>query len=225
MREEGSAPPLSEIIEGRNHERIDDNVNVTLICVRRNHLWSDSVSQFSKPSFDPTKSIRVIFHGEEGVDGGGPRKEYFRLLCRAIRDESGLFLSKDRIVNFTTGVVHFIQKRFHLAGVMIATSILHGGPAFPFFPKVIFDYMTCGKVSMACAVSDVANPDVEAIIKEVLTTSMRRLLLHVLVPCITDLRSPNSHPHRNECLLAIGLSVSDYPFNAHSNTLYTCIAS
>ena len=190
MREEGSAPPLSEIIEGHIHERIDDNVNATLICVRRNHLWSDSVSQFSKPSFDPTKSIRVIFHGEEGVDGGGPRKEYFRLLCRAIRDESGLFLSKDRIVNFTTSVVHFIQKRFRLAGVMIATSILHGGPAFPFFPKVIFDYMTSGKVSMACTVSDVANPDVEAIIKEVLITSMRRFLLHVLVPCITDLRSP-----------------------------------
>ena len=200
MREEGSAPPLSEIIEGHIHERIDDNVNVTLICVRRNHLWSDSVSQFSKPSFDPTKSIRVIFHGEEGVDGGGPRKEYFRLLYRAIRDESGLFLSKDRIVNFTTSVVHFIQKRFRLAGVMIATSILHGGPAFPFFPKVIFDYMTSGKVSMACTVSDVANPDVEAIIKEVLITSMRRFLLHVLVPCITDLRSPNSHPHRKECL-------------------------
>ena len=173
MREEGSAPPLSEIIEGHIHELIDDNVNVILICVRRNHLWSDSVSQFSKPSFDPTKSIRVIVHGEEGVDGG-----YFRLLCRAIRDESGLFLSKDRIVNFTTSVVHFIQKRFCLAGVMIATSILHGGPAFPFFPKVIFDYMTSGKVSLACTVSDVANPDVEAIIKEVLTTSLRRSLLY-----------------------------------------------
>ena len=141
--------------------------DVTLICIRRNHLWSNSLSQFSKPSFDPTKSIRVIFSGEEGVDGSGPRKEYFRLLCMAIRDESGFFFSKGRIVNFNTSVVNYVQRRFYLAGIMIATSILHGGTPLPFFPKVLYNYIASGHMSMSCTVSDVANPEVVAILEEV----------------------------------------------------------
>lgn len=165
--QEDTAIPLSEIIANHATAVLNNTDDVSLICIRRNYLWSDSISQFSKPSFDPTKSIRVIFNGEEGVDGGGPRKEYFRLLCLAIRDESGLFFSKGRMVNFTTSVVHYIQRRFYLVGVMIATSILHGGTAFPFFPRVLFDYIASGRMSMACTVNDIVNPDIEAVIEEV----------------------------------------------------------
>ena len=166
-RWEDSAIPLSEIITSRTTALVNIADDVTLICIRRNHLWSDSLSHFSKPSFDPTKSIRVIFSGEEDVDGGGPRKEYFRLLCMAIRDESGLFFSNGRIVNFNTSVVHHIQRRFYLAGVMIATSILHGGTPFLFFPKALYNYIARGHMSVTCTVSDVANPDVVAIVEEV----------------------------------------------------------
>ena len=38
-------------------------------------MWSDSVAQFTKCSFNPTVPVRVIFHGEEAVDGGGPCRE------------------------------------------------------------------------------------------------------------------------------------------------------
>lgn len=71
------------------------------------------------------------------MDGGGPRKEYFRLLCRSIREESGAFFNHKNVVNFRPNVSLFHDRRFYLIGVMLATSILHGGPAFPFFPKVI----------------------------------------------------------------------------------------
>lgn len=164
--QEDTAIPLSEIIPNHATAVLNNSDDVSLICVRRNHIWSDSISQFSKPSFDPTKSIRVIFNGEEGV-GGGPRMEYFWLLCIAIRDESGLLFSKGRMVNFTNSVVHYIQRWFYLVGVIIATSILHGEAAFPFFQRVLFDYFASGHMSMACTVNDVVNPDIEAIIEEV----------------------------------------------------------
>lgn len=131
--------PLSQIIE--------------LICVRRNQLWADSVVQFLKQLFDPRKSIRIIFHGEEAVDGGGPRKEYFRLLCKSIREESGAFFNHQNVVNFRPNVSLFHDRRF---GVMLATSILHGGP---FFPKVIYDYIAREQMAVTSTLADVANPE------------------------------------------------------------------
>ena len=157
---ENTEQPLSQII--RHHkDRVlfGDKEEVSLICVRRNHLWADSVVQFLKKSFDPRKSIRIIFHGEEAVDGGGPRKEYFRLLCRSIREESGAFFSNQNVVNFRPNVSLFHDRRFHLIGVMLATSILHGGPAFPFFPKVVYDYIAREQMAITSTPADVANPE------------------------------------------------------------------
>ena len=69
----------------------------TRISMRRKHLWTDSVSQFLKRSFNPKKSIRVIFGGEETVDRGVPRMEYSRLLCLAIKETSGVFYIRENI--------------------------------------------------------------------------------------------------------------------------------
>ena len=69
----------------------------TRICMRRKHLWTDSVSQFLKRSFNPKKSIRVIFGGEETVDRGVPSREYSRLLCLAIKETSGVFYIRENI--------------------------------------------------------------------------------------------------------------------------------
>ena len=91
------------------------------------------------------------------MDGGGPRKEYFRLLCQSIKDQSGVFFVNNDIVNFRPNVSLFHERRFHLVGLMVSTSILHGGLAFPFFPKVIYDYMARDHIPVDCSVSDVAN--------------------------------------------------------------------
>ncbi len=50
------------------------------------------MAQFSKLSFDATKPVEVIFHGEKAVDGGGPSRECFRLLCAELITNSGLFV-------------------------------------------------------------------------------------------------------------------------------------
>ena len=123
--------------------------------------------QLLKHSFNPRKQIRVIFHGEEAVDGGGPCREYFRLLCSSIREQSGVFFTNERLVNFRSNVALFQEHRFHLVGLMIATSIIHGGPVFPFFPRVIYDYIALGKTAVVSNAGDVANPSTLHIIKMV----------------------------------------------------------
>ena len=126
--------PLEDVL--KTHIERQSSIGDSISSVRRKSLWEDSVVQFLKCSFDPHKSI-----GEEAADGGGPRKEYFRLLCRSIREQSGVFFYFKQLVNFRSSVSLFHERRFHLVGKMIGTSILHGGLAFPFLPKAIYDYI------------------------------------------------------------------------------------
>ncbi|TGJ87081.1 hypothetical protein E0Z10_g1674 [Xylaria hypoxylon] len=65
--------------------------------VRRECLVDDSLQQVSEVigsgSEDIKKALRIEFQGEEGVDGGGLRKEWFLLLVREVfNPDHGLFI-------------------------------------------------------------------------------------------------------------------------------------
>ena len=68
--------------------------------VRRDCMVDDSLRQISEAvgagQEDLKKGLRVHFTGEEGVDAGGPRKEWFLMLVRDIFDPNhGLFVYDD----------------------------------------------------------------------------------------------------------------------------------
>lgn len=70
------------------------------INVRRSHLWTDSCRHFKKSKFSPKSVVSVKFADSTGssegaVDAGGPRREYFRLLIRAVNLEAGVFCGPD----------------------------------------------------------------------------------------------------------------------------------
>lgn len=156
---------LADIMTAHIEQELSgEHATHSIISVRRKHLWDDSITQFLKSSFDPRKPIRVIFHGEEAADGGGPRKEYFRLLSKCIREQSGAFFNSREIVNFRSSVSLFHE---HLIGLMIGTSILHGGQAFPFLPRAIYNYISHGVMATNCTVSNVANSSTLRIVKKV----------------------------------------------------------
>ena len=64
----------------------------------------------------------MLFSGEDGVDAGGPKREYFRLLMLSIKNmgvSQGKWFSHDlNLLN---------QQRYELAGKLVSWSILHGG--------------------------------------------------------------------------------------------------
>lgn len=63
---------------------------VQRIIVRRTNVWDDSLKQFGK-GLSYNKTLKVTFIGEPAVDSGGPRREYFTLLIRAIVANNSLF--------------------------------------------------------------------------------------------------------------------------------------
>ena len=55
-----------------------DEEDYQRLYVRRSRVYSDAMRSFGKPSFDVEKMLKVSFIGEEAVDDGGPRREFFR---------------------------------------------------------------------------------------------------------------------------------------------------
>ena len=153
----------------------DDESSQSLISVRRNHLWRDSLTQFSKASFEAKKPVEVIFHGEPAVDGGGPRREYFRLLCHEMKETSGLFVyhGSRHLVNFNASASLIMSQQFRLAGLMIATSIVNGGPGFPLLPMCVYRYIVDRQIDVdvdadeLCA--DVVDVEARGVLEKVCT--------------------------------------------------------
>ena len=63
-----------------------------LLNIRRDHLIEDTLNEVSKPNINLQSELKVKFKGEQGVDEGGVRKEFFILLIRQIFDPNyGMF--------------------------------------------------------------------------------------------------------------------------------------
>ncbi len=52
--------------------------------VRRSNLRLDTMRAFSRPTFNVSNLLKVIFVGEPSVDDGGPCREFFLLIMKEI---------------------------------------------------------------------------------------------------------------------------------------------
>jgi len=63
------------------------------LSIRRSHLVEDSLRQISSSQSELKKLLKISFVDEDGVDGGGLKKEWFLLLIRQlVAPEYGMFL-------------------------------------------------------------------------------------------------------------------------------------
>ena len=136
------------------------------ISVRRHHIWKDSLCMFARPSFDAQKQIHVSFVGEEAVDVGGPRREYWRLLMKSIANSSALFDGPEECKVIAHNFTAQQQRHFYFAGVMISCCVLQGGPGFPFLAPSIYSYIS-GMSTVIPTVEEVVDFEVRSFLSEV----------------------------------------------------------
>ena len=85
------ATVIKHVIQQHQHRVIQSaDEDVQRLHIRRSHLLSDALQQFSRKSFDVTKMLKVSFIGESAVDAGGPRREFFYLVTHEIFKSSFL---------------------------------------------------------------------------------------------------------------------------------------
>ena len=113
------------------------------LTISRNSIFEDSLAYFKTRKFDYTARIKVTFEGEPAVDGGGVVREFFTILTRQ------LLSSSSHVRLFEGRHSHFLplhntdalrSNLFKVAARMVTASIIHGGPGFPVFPRVVYLY-------------------------------------------------------------------------------------
>ena len=112
---------MASILKEIRIEEVDLDAR-SYINVRRSQLWVDSCRHLSKSKFNPKAVVSVKFadycgSSEGAVDMGGPRRQYFRLLIRAVNLESGIFSGpEDKRILFpnATGTCWPVLNRYYI---------------------------------------------------------------------------------------------------------------
>ncbi|XP_062319975.1 probable E3 ubiquitin-protein ligase HERC4 [Osmerus eperlanus] len=104
-----------------------ESVNPCLILiVRRENIVGDTMEVLRKSkNVDYKKPLKVIFVGEEAVDAGGVRKEFFLMIMRELLDPKyGMFryYEESRLIWFANKTFEDIDL-FHLIGVICGLAI------------------------------------------------------------------------------------------------------
>ena len=120
------------------------------VTVRRGRLWRDALSFYknSLHSLDRLKhELRIEFRGEEGIDAGALRREFFESLLKELNNR--LFEGEDssRLPKYDSNV----RGLFETAGMMIGHSVVQGGPSFSCICPAAYSYMLYGDRELSLA--------------------------------------------------------------------------
>lgn len=144
-----ASPTLKDVLI----EHIGKNIYVPeeislrqIIPVRRREVWKDTLRAMKQPTFSFSKGVNINFVSfsnklEEAVDEGGPTREYFRLLMKALSGNSGLFCGQEnrRTAGHNLSALH--KGDYQRVGQCIAMSVLYNGPGPHFFSETVANYL------------------------------------------------------------------------------------
>ncbi|XP_073318230.1 G2/M phase-specific E3 ubiquitin-protein ligase-like [Pagrus major] len=140
-----------------------DHKKVSRFNISRSDIWDGAVRGFRRSSYSEKSDIFVKFTDdagsfEEGLDTGGPRREFLTLLMNHLRNRP-IFDGppEKRYLVYNPSAVR--EDEYYLAGKMIAVSVVHGGPAPHFLSKDLVNHII-GKPSFSATVEDVKDEDI-----------------------------------------------------------------
>ncbi|KAI0449300.1 hypothetical protein F5B21DRAFT_494783 [Xylaria acuta] len=135
-----------------------------VFSVRRECLVDDSLQQVSEVvgsgSEDIKKALRIEFQGEEGVDGGGLRKEWFLLLVREVfNPDHGLFVyDEDSQFCYFNPNTFETSDQYFLVGVVLGLAIYNSTILDVAFPPFAFRKLLAAAPSPAVGTPGHSRP-------------------------------------------------------------------
>ncbi|XP_054886903.1 uncharacterized protein LOC129360602, partial [Poeciliopsis prolifica] len=169
---------IAELAMGIDHKK------VSRFNICRTDVWDGAVRGFQRSTYSDKNDMFIKFNDdagwlEEGLDTGGPRREFLTLLMAILRNrpifdgppESRYIVCNSRAAR---------EDEYFLAGKMIAVCIVHGGPAPHFLSKNLVNYMI-GNPSFSATVEDVKDEEIGKVLKQVLEADSDESLLNVIL--------------------------------------------
>ncbi|XP_030588086.1 G2/M phase-specific E3 ubiquitin-protein ligase [Archocentrus centrarchus] len=137
--------------------------------INRSAVWEGALRGFQRLSYDPNLMIRVKFSdymgkNEEGVDLGGPRREFLRLLTDTIA-RSPMLGGKENCKNLALDSTALREDWYYTAGRAIAVSLVHGGPPPNFLSPTVFSLLVGSSANPV--IEDIADPELFEKVKKV----------------------------------------------------------
>lgn len=156
-----------------------DEEDVQRINVRRSHLYQDALRAFSRTTFNAAKVPKVNFIGEQSIDDGGPRREFFLLLSKEIFTKSGLFCGWPNNVVPIHDARAVASNKFFTIGKMISSSLIHGAQPPVCFSHAVAEYLVYDEVKCRASVDDIPDHSVKHTLTKVnLDTDSTCINLH-----------------------------------------------
>ncbi|XP_064600028.1 probable E3 ubiquitin-protein ligase HERC4 isoform X2 [Liolophura sinensis] len=112
-----------------------------ILCVSRNNLVQDTILQLSKQgAADFKKPLKVLIQGEEAIDAGGVKKEFFLLILREVLDPKyGMFKYHEESRRIWFQKETFEEEgMFHLIGVLCGLAIYNSIIIDIHFPLALY---------------------------------------------------------------------------------------
>ena len=111
-----------------------------ILKVHRDNIVQDTMQQISRQKHSLKKPLKVKFIGEEGVDEGGVRKEFFLVMIRQLLDPQYAMFTVDaetRLMWFNGSSLE-ANMEFELVGVLMGLAIYNSTILDVSFPKVTY---------------------------------------------------------------------------------------
>lgn len=170
--------------------------------INRANVWDGALRGFKRASFNPFNEIFVKFtddegQAEDGVDNGGPKREFLSLLMNCLRTrrvfdgpEERKFITFDSEgIDIKSNISKFSHKNvtavgecgnnlnkictaakndeYFLVGRMIATSVVHGGPGPQFLSEKFYQHLTGTSTNTEGKIEDITDNTMRASLIEV----------------------------------------------------------
>lgn len=121
------------------------------IEVRRDCLVEDALNVLSRPDANFRKQLRVKFAGEQGVDSGGLKKEFFQLIVKQIFDPAYSMFSYSEETRTYWFIAETFEPRikFELVGFILGLALYNSVILNVHFPRVVYKKLLGHEVRFA----------------------------------------------------------------------------
>ena len=132
----------------RAHRSRTASIRHVELIVRRDQLWRSALSFYKNCIHNVERllyGLRIEFEGEEGVDAGALKLEFFECLLQEMDEQLFEGDPTRRVPKRNSN----IDKNFQSAGMMIGHSIMQGGPSFSCLCPAVYSFILFGDKELA----------------------------------------------------------------------------
>ncbi|KAK7171913.1 hypothetical protein R3I93_004269 [Phoxinus phoxinus] len=185
--------------------------------INRSAVWEGAMRGFKRVSYDPNFMMCVKFsddmgRNEEGVDLGGPRREFLRLLMETIA-RSPMFEGKESSKTLALDSTALREDWYYTAGRAIAVSLVHGGQPPNFLSPTVFSLLVDGS----------ANPGLEEIADTELLDKVKKVSESTTLEDLEESKAPLLDYLANAGCLRPMRSIGDRDLLVHDIVMFQVI--